>query len=259
VGFTLNICLGHQPFPEAYTDHVDIFLTCKRLYGQNRSIYLDDAMWGPHGGALSEYAQLFWLSDNFDRVVGDAEFVRIFQYRRFISRHGAGRDTNAPYISQIRIEELSQFAADFSRVEDEELFSRPFQFGGGMLGQFAPVHPLDDLLAVVRFLLGREHLSPAMAAAFLREEYLIPACNMGVFRRETLKTILEWLRPVGDYLQSPDFVAREGYNRRSLGFILERLHSFIILDLMRSGQAPQNFGNHIVMSEINQIGVTIGI
>jgi hypothetical protein len=258
---TLNICLGHQPFPEEYASHVDIFLTCRRLYGQNRAIYVDDAIWGPHGGALSEYAQLFWLCDNFDHVVGDTPYVRIFQYRRFVSQNRIGREANVAYISLVSREDLPAFADDFARDMNAELFNRPFQFDGGMLGQFAFGHPLDDLLAVIRFLLQRERITPPAATAFLREEYLIPACNMGVFRRETLKHILALLRPVADFLQSPDFVAREGYNRRSPGFILERLNSFILLDMMRNGQAPQNFGNHIVISEpeTSDVGVTIAI
>jgi hypothetical protein len=259
MGVTLNICLGHQPFPEAYADRVDIMLTCRRLYRQNRAIFLDDAMWGPHGGSLSEYAQLFWLSDHFDRVVGDAEFIRIFQYRRFISRNRVGREANVPYLSQITAEDLPVFADDFSRVEQEELFSRPFQFAGGMLGQFAGGHPLDDLLSVVRFLLQRAYFSPETATAFLREDYLIPACNMGVFKRETLRQILMSLRPVAEFLHAPDFAPREGYNRRSLGFIIERLNSFIILNMMRSGQAPQNFGSHVVISETSHVGVTVEI
>ena len=259
MGETLNICLGHQPFPKAHADHVDIFLSCRRLHGQNRAIFLDDAIWGPHGGALSEYAQLFWLSDNFDRVVGDAEFVRIFQYRRLVSHSRIGRATTADFFTHINGEELPEFADDFTRDTRAELFNRPFQFTGGMLGQYASVHPMDDLMAVVRFLLQQERITSAAAAAFLREEYLIPACNMGVFLRQTLKHILALLRPTADFLQSPGYEPRNGYNRRSVGFIIERLNSFILLDMMRNGQAPQNFGNHIVISEMAEFAPTIDI
>jgi hypothetical protein len=259
MGDTLNICLGHQAFPATHAGHVDVFLTSRRLYNQNRAIFIDDAIWGPHGGALSEYAQLFWLSDNFNAVVGDTPFVRVFQYRRFVSRHGVGRQASAEYFTHIDSEELARFADDFTRDAGAEVFNRAFPVAGGMLNQFAQVHPLDDLLAVVKFLLQRGRITPPAAVAFLREEYLIPACNMGVFRSQTLKHILALLRPVADFLRSPDYVAREGYNRRSLGFIIERLNSFVILDMMRNGQAPQTFGNHIVISGTGEVPRTIDI
>ncbi len=259
MGATLNICLGHLPFPEAYADHVDIFLTRRRLDGQGRAIIIDESIWGPNTDALSEYAQLFWLFDNFDAVVGDATFVRTFHYRRFVSRDRVGREANVPYYTYTNLEELSLFADDFTRDTDAELFIRPFQFTGGMLGQFASLHPMDDLMAVIRFLLQRERITPSAAAAFLREECLIPACAVGVFRRQTLKYILELLRPVADFLQSPDYVSRNGYNRRSPGFILERLNSFIILEMMRNDQAPQNFGNQIVISETRDVMATVAI
>jgi hypothetical protein len=256
---TLNICLGHLPFPETYADRVDVFLTSREIHGHGRAIFVDDAIWGPNGGALSEYSQLLWLSDNFDQVVGESAFVRVFQYRRFVSRNRVGRQATADFFTYIHADELESFADDFARNDEVELFNRPHQFRGGMLSQYAEVHPMDDLLAVLRLLLHTGRITQMAAAAFLREDYVIPSCNMGVFRRQTLKHILNLLRPVAEFLQSPDYVARDGYNRRSLGFILERLHSFIILDLIRTGQAAQNFGNHIVISESAEVPRTINI
>jgi hypothetical protein len=256
MGATVNICIGHQPFPASHARHVDIFLTRHQVQGQYRVIFVDEAI---YSGVLGEYAQLFWLNDHFDKVVGDASFVRIFHYRRFVSRDRVGWDADVGYYTRIPVAELVQFADDFTRDTDAELFMRPIQFPGGMLSQFAAHHPLEDLLAVVRFLLKRELITYAWAVAFLREEYMMPACSVGVFRTQTLYGVLKQLRPVADFLQSPEYVAREGYNQRILAYILERLESFILLEMMRNGQAPQNFGNHIIISESPTHTITIDI
>jgi len=256
MGATVNICIGHKPFPASHAGHVDIFLTRHQVQGQYRVNFVDEAI---YSGMLGEYAQLFWLNDHFDTVVGDASFVRIFHYRRFVSRDRIGWDADAGYYTRIPVAELVQFADDFTRDSDAELFMRPIQFPGGMLSQFAAEHPLEDLLAVVSFLLKRELMTPAVAAAFLREEHLLPACNVGVFQRQTLQHILNQLRPVADFLQSPDYVARDGYNQRILAFILERLNSFILLEMMRNGQVPQNFGNHILIAEGPEHTITIDV
>lgn len=256
---TLNIALGHKGFPTEHGHAVDIFLSSRALYDMRRTIVIDDSYFGPHGSALSEYAQLMWLSDHFDAVVDDFEYVRIFQYRRFVSRDRIGLETNASYISYVTPHEIAAFQDDFLRTSKAELFNRPFSFPGGMLGQYASGHLFDDLLNFVKFLTRSGILNPVQAASFLREDVLIPACNMGVFKRETLRVVLGILRRAAGFLQSPDFVPQVGYHRRSLGFMMERFNSFILCDMMRQNVIPQTFGNHILISQSPVIENTIDI
>jgi hypothetical protein len=259
VSNTLNICLGHVPFPVEYREHVDLMIAPNLVLGPYRVAVVPDSLFGPNGSALSEYAQLLWLSDNFDAITSGADFVRIFQYRRFVSEKPLPGvpSTNQPWSMTITAGDLASCGKEFDRFCGAELFNRPVRFDGGMLMQYASAHVLEDMLSFVKFLLEIRVFDPRHAAAFLNVEAVIPACNMGTFRKETLRSLLLILKRAAEFLKSSYFVPREGYQRRNMGFLLERLHSFAILQRVQSAMSPRNFGNNIVISESPVVSLTM--
>ena len=110
---TLNVCLGHVSFPLDFIRYVDLMLSPRLVEVPCRAIVVDDSYFGEHGSALSEYVQLLWLFDHFDTIVGDYEFVRIFQYRRFVARSRVGRRSNQGHIRWIKTDELVRREKDF--------------------------------------------------------------------------------------------------------------------------------------------------
>lgn len=253
---TLNICLGHIPFPESFCEHVDLMIAPRLVTGPRRVAVVDDSYFGESGSSLSEYVQLLWLYDHFDAIVSSYEYVRVFQYRRFVARIQFGQPSSAPYANWIRADELSQCPNEFSRSCAGELFNRPFQFDGGMLGQYASWHVLVDMLNFSKFLIEEGIFDPLRTAAFLTESKLIPACNMGNFRTATLREILSTLKRAAAFLRSSYFVSRTGSQRRTVGFLLERLNSYLILMRIGAGASEPNFGHHIILSNGPSIPVT---
>ena len=120
---TLNVCLGHVSFPSDFIRYVDLMLSPRSVEVTCQAIVVDDSYYGEHGSALSEYVQLLWLYDNFDTIVGNYEFVRIFQYRRFVSHARVGRRSNQDYVRWIKTDELVRREKDFSRFSTTELFN----------------------------------------------------------------------------------------------------------------------------------------
>jgi hypothetical protein len=257
---TLNVGLGHLPFPQAHVDHIDLMVSPRFIAGPNQLAVVDDSLFGQNGSALSEYVQLLWLLDHLDVVTVGYSYLRIFHYRRFVSREKprvGQRSTNLPWSTAISSAELSSFASEFGRFSDTEVFNTKVQFGDGMLAQYARAHVLEDILNFTKFLIEIGVFSSSEASNFLRESTNIPACNIGVFSLETFRSIFSVLRKGADFVHSPYFVVRQGYQRRSVGFLLERLNGYLILKMIRNGEVKANFGHNIVISDDAVVSVTL--
>lgn len=246
---TLNVCLGHVSFPPEFIRYVDLMLSPRDVSAPCRSIVVDDSYFGEHGSALSEYVQLLWLYDHFDSIVDGHDFVRVFQYRRFVSHGRVGRPSNRRHMRWIKADELLRREKDFSRHSTTELFNEIYKSRKTMLKQYEAAHVLIDMIHFSKFLLEAEVLDTKQIASFLSSPQLIPACNMGTFRVATLREVLMTLRKAAAFIETSDFTPRAGYQRRSLGFLLERLNSHLLLQRVESGSTQAAFGHHILISD----------
>lgn len=255
---TFNVCVGHLPFPEKHTHFIDLAIAPNVFSGgAKRKAIVPDELYGANGHSLSEYGQLFWLYNNIDALAPDAEYVNLFQYRRFVSPQpvAGNRASNGGWIITIQEDELDAYAACFSRTHEGPCFNTPVRFPDGVLTQYATQHVLEDMLNFVKYLTEIEMFSPRDAAKFLRSEHIIPACSVGIYDVKTFKKLFAYLERAADFLHSPYFVAREGYQRRSMGFLLERLQSFMILELLGQGA---RFGQNMMLSESQAVTSTTG-
>jgi hypothetical protein len=253
---TLNVCLGHVAFPAACRDYVDLMIAPRPIAGVPRLQVVDDSLLGDHGSSLSEYAQLLWLHDHLDAVTAGYHYVRIFQYRRFVARRRIGSPCSHEWSRRIAADELPRVRNEFQRGNVAELFSHPHRFRDGMLGQYAASHELEDMFNFAKYLLEAGILNARSAAAFVAAERTIPSASTGTFKVTTLRDILAVLKQAAGFLHSGHFVPREGYQRRSLGFLLERLHGHLILTRTARGLSEPNFGHQTVISDDHDISIT---
>jgi hypothetical protein len=248
---TLNVCLGHLPFPLGFGHHIDLMVAPCIVTGSTRLALVDDSYFGINGSSLSEYVQLLWLLDNIQGIAAGCNYIRIFHYRRFATTEpptAGTQSSNLPWATTIREADLPAFEAAFSRQSREELFNTPVQFPNGMLNQYAQNHILEDMLNFAKFLNETGILSASEVVEFLRSEIHIPSCNIGTFALTSYDFIFGVLRQASEFVYSPYFIVRPGYQRRSVGFLLERLNSFLIIKLIQSGACKQNFGHNMVIS-----------
>lgn len=249
---TLNVCLGHIEFPSAAVRNIDLMIAPKLIKGPKHLAVVDDKLFGENGSSLSEYVQLIWLLDQLDNVLGNCSYIRIFHYRRFVVKNKPEigiKSTNQPWSTVISESECIFFDSDFDRFSSCEIFNTPVKFEGGVLTQYSTTHVLNDMLKFVSFLIEEEIFSHIEAVEFLREDTLIPASNIGTFKIATFREIFTTLKKASYFLYSDKFTVRQGYQRRSMGFLLERLNSYLILKMMRQGLISQNFGHNIVISD----------
>ena len=78
---------------------------------------------------------------------------------------------------------------------------------------------------------------------------MIPASNMGTFRAATLREILMTLKRAAQFIKTSYFTPRTGYQRRVLGFLLERLNGHLLLHRVESGLTKAAIGHHILISD----------
>jgi hypothetical protein len=256
---TINICLGHLPFPRSHAHHIDLMVSPRMIAEVRRLALVEDSSFGPNGSSLSEYAQLIWINDNLGSLVGERKYVRIFHYRRFVSAKepATGRPSaNLPWATVITEKELTEYDSAFDRVVTGDVFNTPAQFKGGMIAQYAMSHVMEDMMRFCVFLIEQKILSPIEVAMFLREDIHIPSCNIGIFKAESFRSIFSELKRAAEFITSPYFTPRDGYQRRSAGFLLERLNSFLIISRIRAGVIPESFGHNIVVSDSEVVSAT---
>lgn len=259
----LNVCIGHQPFPMEFAHYVDYTISPLLLPGVKRLIVVPDSSYGKNGSSLSEYAQLFWLHKNLNRVLHGEAYIRTFQYRRFVSdgETKIGEACSLPFAKFIKEDRLKFFHRDFLRSGTMEVVNTPVRFAGGILGQYSRAHVLEDLLDFFSFLCKKKILSASIISRFLREEVLLPASSIALLSVKNFNRIFSVLLEAKNFMDDRGFTSRTGYQRRNMGFMLERLHSCLLLELLLEAKQAGNHafrtGVHMVISETPQISPTV--
>ncbi len=255
------MCLGHAEFIKSFSHYYDLMVSPVYLKNTTRLAIVPDSAYGQHGSALSEYAQLIWLRRNLDRILDGHTHIRVFHYRRFVAQKSRGvgiKSTNQPWATTISEEQIWEFESDFSRTSpDSELLNTKVTFSAGMIGQYAHAHVLEDLLSFSIFLCRSKILSDVEMVDMLRTPSIIPACNIAVLTVENFKAVYDQIVAAASFLVSGDFVSRTGYQRRNLGFLLERLHSYILQTLFDDGKIQGLFGFNYILSESEHVSVTV--
>ena len=84
---------------------------------------------------------------------------------------------------------------------------------------------------------------------FINYQILLPAPSLGVFRVDIFLKHMEVLKVVWAHFAEHFFVARDGDQRRVGGFLLERLHSFLICEEASNKIYNVVHGNRVVVSD----------
>lgn len=253
-------CIGHRP-PAFSPRHGFTFVTSGPPEGADCLVVPDDWLGEAfHGRVLSEYTQLFGLADQLRGSPRDVP-IFLFQYRKFLSlRAGTRRAANMPHL----------FAA--TRSEAESLFPTHEELARclrtGLLGpaikvhslarQYAEAHLLEDFCGLIACLREVPDFDHFRIGNFISCPFLFPAPSLGVTSTGLFIDRMDVLRSAWGHFHAHYYQGREGYQRRVGGFLLERLHSFLVWEtLLRSGAALPLPGHQIVVSEDARIPVTL--
>lgn len=248
----LNICIGHKPFPQAYVHYFDYMLSPFPIASEGRVKVVSHYLFGDNGPSLSEYAQLFWVLANLDHLLNGETHIRTFHYRRFVSdgQTGLGEACSLPWAKTVKENQLGLFSQDFVRSGSGEMVNTVHRFPHErILGQYTIVHHLEDLLVFAKFLMKENILSPIDTAQFLLSDVIIPGSSIGVLSVENFRKIYSVLFKASTFINDPNYIMRTGYQRRNMGFMLERLNSYLLIKGINEGNIMPRTGLHMVVSD----------
>lgn len=243
-------CVSHKP-PTFQT--VEKFTLCSsRDHGYENQITIPDDFYGEkfHGDILSEYTQLFGLADYLNKNENQDERIYIFQYRKFITIKSARQvSSNVPYLHAYSpIEAPIYFPAVVSLSELPGLLIGPVVKFKSVAHQYAKTHLIEDYCKFMCSLSFSDEFNVERCGNFADCKFLIPAPSLGITQVGLFISQMNTLRRIWSHFYKFFYNQRHGYQRRVGGFLLERLHSFLVIEEINKNIHKYSVGKQIVVS-----------
>lgn len=208
---------------------------------------------------IGEYHYLFRLNRQLKRSAIPTT-IRIAQYRRLVINTAIGATAdNQPWTRIV--------TGEVARDLDATKLTNPRKMGflisslfpiPSVLAQYNSSHNLRDLLRFLADAVDAHAITEQDAAATLLVNALIPAPSNGTFPGLSFSRMMDLLERAAIQFIEGGFIERAGYQRRALGFCLERLNSYLLLKELgqHSLQIDEVLGQQITISEQSTVSVT---
>ena len=233
----LSFCIGHKPIT-FNTESDFIFLSSKAL-GLNNELLVNDNRdpFGENGSSLSEYSQLFYLNDLLIKGEISTDYIYLFQYRKFISPIVSGAvDIINPYnriISPSLSNNLLPHKNYLDSLNCDLITGSIVNFNSSISHQYSKLHIIDDMVNFSACLASVSELKTIDINNFSTLNGFIPCPTLCLIKTVHFTYIMNILKKVSVHFLNHYFIKREGYQYRSTGYLLERLHSILIFKLLR--------------------------
>ncbi len=232
-------CVTHEA--PLVPDHLADYIIGLGNYHPTRGVHVSslDAFWDrmrPYSyGAAGNY-----VIPRAIEVAGVTNLTGVFSHRKIIVRNKIGEPS--PVLDFYH--EVSM--ADAQLIPREEVEPRPgfeflvgfpLKFERGIVEHYIETHRGIDLFEYISMAVEIGMLTLEEAQGFAREKLLIPGgCELGVYPTIWVRPMLEKLERIGR-----EFVTRcasrirtyDNYQVRAVGFLAERLGSFMLLSELR--------------------------
>jgi hypothetical protein len=243
-------CVSHK---SPTFQSVDNFILCSsKKHGFAREIIIPDDFYGEifHGDILSEYTQLFGLADYLSTNENSEEKIYIFQYRKFITTKQAfQRSTNIPYLYSYSPSDASTYFPTISELSNlSGLLVGPIAKFKSVAYHYSQTHLIEDYCKFMCSLSASNVFSNARCAKFADCKLLIPAPSLGITQVGLFVSQMNTLKEIWLHFYENFYIQRQGYQRRVGGFLLERLHSYLILEEIHKRKYKFSVGKQIVVS-----------
>ena len=209
---------------------------------------------------MGEYASLFQLCNQLSNSGKRTGQITISQYRRFVLNTPLGlKSSNQPWsrvLSPSSMKDLSFTEEVLPLPGQNYLIGTGSPLPHGMLANYAGSHCTRDILQFSANAVDCGVLSNTEVFHFLSHPILIPAPSCGSFPLESFLNIMKKMETVSRSFISNGYQANKDlYQGRLLGFLLERLNSYLLLEtLISEGKnMHQVMGSSTIVSESLEI------
>jgi hypothetical protein len=235
-----TFCVSHQPplTPERLFDFAIGIGDYRPTRG--RHVSKMDSFWHQKRPLAYGAAGNYVIPQAMDSEVPATELTGIFSHRKLIVRSPIGREAaKYPVFREISAATALQLPAHEVRVRDgyDFLIGAPVPFPQGIVQQYAQMHHAIDLFDYLSIAVRIGVLTPADVREFTLDTHFIPGgCELGIYPTAWLNPTLKKLEAVGR-----DFIIRwetrirtyDSYQVRAVGFLAERLGSYLLLKELR--------------------------
>lgn len=226
-----HICVGHKP-PD-FTPPSDYIMLCPSSLYMANELVISDKRFGTHfdGASLAEYSQLFGLAKLISAGDVQADGFFLFQYRKFISPASGGYDSVASWVKVLSPDMATNFfpTSDAIRnLTNKLVVGDIFNFGESISDNYSRVHVNEDLVAFAAACGQSENINPADIKMLATMRGIVPSPALCYIETDVFLKFMLILQEVANVFMTHYYVKRNGYQSRSLGYLLERLHSVLI-------------------------------
>jgi len=236
-----SYCIGHTT--PIFSPPIPFEMLSPFSLGVPGEIVIADDRFGPEvdGANLAEYSQLFGLYELL--LSGDvvADDLFLFQYRKFLSPNIGGLPSQAPWVKVLSPEDsgpvfptVEQLEATNSRV----IVGSMFNLGESISSNYARVHVIEDLVMFSAACARNKYLTPEDIKAFATLRGIIPSPALCFIKTDLFIKIMEILLETWNEFVAHYHIKRDGYQRRVMGYLLERLHSYLLCKWLLDGSEP---------------------
>jgi len=188
--------------------------------------------------------------------------VTIAQYRRFVSSTAIGFPSqNMSYARVISSQASQSYPLEIllKPIVGDWLISTATKVSVCVANQYAKHHELRDWWRFLSDAIDTGCITNEDSRIASLAGTMIPAPSNGVFPVQIFLSQLQILETAALAFIRGGFIERPDYQRRSLGFCLERLHSYLILrDVANSGLALDKLsGFQTIVSETTEVSKTV--
>ena len=210
---------------------------------------------------LGEYYFLFCLSKELKKRAIVCQRITISQYRRFVSNKVFGNVALNQSWTRTITPELAEVLNINSLVEHpgSDFLISTIGSCDSILNQFSDHHSMRDILRFASDLVDADVLNNEQVKEMIFQNCFIPAPSNGTFPLATFLEINRKLEEATNVFFRNGYVPRGGYQRRVIGFCLERLNSYLLMkELQDHGVNPLSvMGQQITVSENDSVTVTV--
>ena len=235
-------CVGHVP--PLFEPGIEYTMLCPAPLGMPNELVIEDNRFGlsVDGTSLAEYSQLFGLYELISAgdVVADQLFL--FQYRKYLSPINGGLESASPWVRVVRTKDADQLFPSLGMIEEiaaTVVIGSLFNLSESTAGNYAMVHVIDDFVMFMAACATSPYLTPEDIREFATFRGLIPSPAVCYVETAVFLKIMKILKQVCEEYLRNYHIKREGYQRRVAGYLLERLHSYLLVKWLTDGSEPK--------------------
>ena len=207
---------------------------------------------------LNEYAFLFQLRRRLKSAINSAQLVTLCQYRRFLVRESLGTPSKSiPWARILKASDVLEMGGNLPSLVGPDA-GQDFQIGPliqvkeSIVVQYAKHHHCRDILRFSADLVDANIFTNAEALEFLSQQVFVPTPSCGTFPIGFLIWALETIEKAAEVFINNGYQAyADPYQGRVMGFLLERLNSYLLLTYLKSAgiDASALCGRMIIISD----------